>query len=50
MSRIDGVLHRLQPIAAQDFTDIDFLHAVSPDQDIPFGYRGFFLRRSHVGE
>ena len=50
MGRIDGVLHRLQPVAAQNFTDVDFLESVSPNEDIPLGQSGFFLRRSHVGE
>jgi hypothetical protein len=38
----DGVLHHLKPVSTPDFTHVDFLHAVLPDQDIPFGQKGFF--------
>src|SRR6266540_4051273 len=50
MCWIDRVLHGLEPIALQHFTDIDFLDAISADQNIPFGQIGFFFRRSHVSE
>jgi hypothetical protein len=50
MDRIDRVLHRLQPVAAQGLIDLQLSHSVAACEHVPFGQERLFSRRSQVGE
>ena len=50
MDRIDRVLHRLQPVAAQSLINLQLSHAIAAREHVPFGQERFFFRRSQIGE
>ncbi len=50
MRRIDGVLHGLQPVAAQHLANIDFFESVLADEQVPFGKERFLVRGPHICE